>query len=56
MGHEVDNNTNRDWSFWYSHQMIIKGTGGLGGRRMSGNPSATTLLRTARIMRRVLGS
>ena len=33
MEHEGDNYTNRDWCFWYSHQSIIKGTGGLGGRR-----------------------
>ena len=33
---KVDNYTNRDWCFWDSHQRIIKkGTGGLGGRRMS---------------------
>ena len=28
--YEGDNYTNRDWCFWYSHQKIIKGTGGLG--------------------------
>ena len=27
--HKVDNYTNRDGCFWYSHQRIIKGTGGL---------------------------
>ena len=37
MEHESDNYTNRDWCFWYSHQRIIKGTGGLGGLRTSGN-------------------
>ena len=36
MQHEGENYTNRDWCFWYSHQMIIKGTGGIGGRRTSG--------------------
>ena len=34
---EIDNYTNRDWCIWYSHQMIIKGTWGLGGRRTSGD-------------------
>ena len=28
---EGDDYTNRDWYFWYSHQKIIKGTGGFGG-------------------------
>ena len=39
MEHEGDNYTNRDWYFLYSHQMIIKGTAGLGGRRTSGDHS-----------------
>ena len=26
--HESDNYTNCDWCFWYSHQRILKGTGG----------------------------
>ena len=34
MEHEGDNYTNCDWCFWYSHQRIIKGTGGLGSWRM----------------------
>ena len=29
--------TNRDRCFWYSHQRINKRTGGLGGRRTSGD-------------------
>ena len=37
MQHEGDNYTNRDWCFWYSHQKIFKGTGGLGGWRTSGD-------------------
>ena len=37
MEHEGDNYTNREWCFWYSHQRIIKGTGGLGSWRMSGD-------------------
>ena len=36
MEHKGDNYTNRDWYFWYSHQKIIKGTGGLGNKRTSG--------------------
>ena len=37
MEHESEDYNNHDWCFWYSHQRIIKGTGGLGGRRTSGN-------------------
>ena len=37
MDHEGDNYTNRDWCFWYSHQRIIKGTGGPGSWRTSGD-------------------
>ena len=33
--HESDNYTNSDWCFWYSHQRIIKGCGGLGNKRTS---------------------
>ena len=29
--------TNRDWCVWNSHQRIIKGTGGHGGWRTSGD-------------------
>ena len=32
-----NNYTNRDWYFGYSHQRIIKGTGGIGLRRTSGD-------------------
>ena len=32
-----DNNTKRDLCVWYSHQTVIKGTGGLGIKRMSGD-------------------
>ena len=39
MEHKGDNYTNRDWCFWYSHQRIIQGTGGLGNKRTSGGPS-----------------
>ena len=37
MEHEGDDYTNCDWCFWYSHQRIIKGTGGLGNKRTSGD-------------------
>ena len=37
MEYESDNYTNRDWCFRYSHQKIIKGTGGLGNKRTSGD-------------------
>ena len=38
--HKGDNHTNRDWCFWYSHQRIIKRTGGHGYKRSSGdNPN-----------------
>ena len=37
MEHEGDNYTNRDWGYWYSHQIIIKGTGALGRNRTSGD-------------------
>ena len=37
MEHEGDDYTNRDWCFLYSHRRIIKGTGGLGGWRTSGD-------------------
>ena len=39
MEHEGSNCTNRDWCFWYSNKRIIKGTGGLGGWRTSGDHS-----------------
>ena len=40
MEHESDNYTNRDWFSRYSHRRIIKGTGGLGYKRTSGdNPN-----------------
>ena len=36
MKHEGDY-TNHDCCYWYCHQRIFKGTGGLGGRKMSGD-------------------
>ena len=35
MVHEGESCTSRDWGFWYGHQRIIKGTGGLRGQKMS---------------------
>ena len=37
MKHKGDNNTICYWVFWYSHQRIIKGTGGLGNKRLWGD-------------------
>ena len=37
MEHEGDNYTNFNWCFRYSHQRIIKRTGGLGNKRKSGD-------------------
>ena len=37
MEHEGEHYTNRDWCFWYTHQGTIKGTGGLGNWRTSGD-------------------
>ena len=37
MEHDGDTYTNFDWCFCYSNYRITKGTGGLGGRRMSGH-------------------
>ena len=54
MEHEGDNYTNRDWGFRYSHQRIIKGTGGLGGRRTNGDHPNNNIIENARILRRVL--
>ena len=37
MFHESDDNTNRNWCSWYSHQSINKGIGWLGNKRTSGD-------------------
>ena len=37
MEHAGDNYTNRDWCFWHSNKRIIKGPGGLGSWRTSGD-------------------
>ena len=54
MEHEGDNYTNCNWYVWNNNKRITKGTGGLGSWRTSGNLETTTLLRTPRILRRVL--
>ena len=54
LARESDIYTNCNWCAWCSHQRIDKGTGGLGNKRMSGNHLTTALLRSARILRRVL--
>ena len=41
--HEIDDDTNRGWCFWYNHQRIIKRTGGHGNNRMSGDIQTTKL-------------
>ena len=33
----MDNYTNFDWRFWYSHQKILKGTRERGNNRTSGH-------------------
>ena len=57
MEHEDDNYTNCNWCFWYNNQRIIKGLEDLevGGRNLE-TIQTTALLRTARILRRVLGT
>ena len=54
MGHEGDNNTNCDRCFWYSNKGLLKGLEDLefGGRVET--IQITALLRTVRILRRVL--
>ena len=48
MEHESEGDTNFNWYSWYSHERIDKETGGLGNKR------TTALLRSTRILRRVL--
>ena len=39
-----ENYTNRELCFWYCHKRIIKGIGGLGNKRTSGdNPNYFTI-------------
>ena len=44
MEHEGDNYTDCDWCFWYSKQSIIKGTGGFGSWRTSGDHSKNSII------------
>ena len=37
MEHKGDNYTNYDWCFWHGNQRIIKGPGGFGSWRPSGD-------------------
>ena len=48
------NYTNHDWCFWFNHQRIIKVTGNLEEGGLVETIQTTTLLRTAKILRRVL--
>ena len=54
MEHEGDNYTNCDWCFWYSNKGLLKGLDDLevGGRVET--IQTTALLKTSRILRRVL--
>ena len=54
MEHEGDNYTNCDWCFWHGNKRILKGLEDLevGGRVVT--IQTTALLKTARILRRVL--
>ena len=54
MKDEGVNYTNRDWGFWYSHQGLLKGLEDLEIRGRVATIQTTTLLRTAKILRRVL--
>ena len=54
MEHEGDNYTDWDWCFWHGDERIIKGPGGFGSWRPGGDHLKTALLKTARILRRVL--
>ena len=54
MDHESDGDSNCHWFSWYSHQRICTGTGGLENKRTSETIQTTPLLRSVRILRRVL--
>ena len=53
MKHEGDNYSKRDWCFWFCHQRIFKGHE-LVIKGRAENFQTTILLRTARILRRLL--
>ena len=55
MEHEGDNYTNRDWCFRYSHQRIIKGTGGLGSWRTRGNHPNYSIIENGQNTEKSLG-
>ena len=54
MEHEIEGDTNCNWCAWYSHKSIRTGTGVLGNKRTSGTIQTTALLRSARVLGRVL--
>ena len=54
MENESDGDINDNWHARYSHEMIGRGTGGHGNKRTSGGYQTTALLRSARILIRVL--
>ena len=55
MEHESDNYTSRDWCFWYSHRKIIKGTGGLGNKRTSGDNPNYYIIENGQIAEKIPG-
>ena len=48
---EGDSDTNFNW---YSYQAINKGSGGFGNKKMNGDYPKEALLKSARILRKVL--
>ena len=54
MEHDGDNYTNCDWCFWHSNKRITKGIAELEVGEQVEIIQTTRLLRTARILRRVL--
>ena len=54
MGHESDGDINCNWCSWYRHQRIDTGTGRLGKRARAETIQTTALLKSTRILRRVL--
>ena len=54
MEHKSDGDTNCNWCTWNNHQRDSKGTGRLGIRGQVKTIQTTALLRSARILKRVL--
>ena len=54
MEHESGSDTTCNRRARYNHERISTRTGGLGNKRTSGDYQTTTLLRSARILRRVM--